>query len=177
MRGDFMMRKIWIFTLCVILFGLQWGWTQTASVSNTTPKSGDLGLGIMLGSPTGVTGKYWLSTITALDGGLGFPFDSDVRLNFNADYLYHFPIHGNIPGFLPFYIGAGARLRALDKERSNDKADFGIRIPLGLEFIPSGVPLDFFAEIAPAIVVAPRGDVGLDGVVGIRYKFSAGSSK
>lgn len=175
------MNKILILSFFVTFGLFQLGWSQKTEPSETasiaSPKSGDLMLGLIVGSPTGVSGKYWTSKRGAVDAALGFPFDSDVRFNFHTDYLYHFPISANVPGTLPFYVGAGARLRALDKENSNDNADFGIRVPLGLEFIPSSVPLEFFAEIAPVIVIAPRGDVNLDGGAGIRYKFSTGSVK
>lgn len=146
--------------------------TQAVQVS----KSGDLAIGLVLGSPTGISLKYWTASKSAFDAALGLPFDSDVKFHFHADYLWHAPTNANVPGEMPFYIGLGGRLRAIDKSDETSKIDFGLRIPVGLEFIAKNVPLDVFAEIAPVVVFIPKGTLNLDGGIGIRYRFGGAST-
>src|SRR5258708_2242053 len=50
--------------------------------------SGNFGLGVMLGEPTGLTLKSWTSGSTAFDVGVSYSFDHYVELL--ADYLWHF---------------------------------------------------------------------------------------
>lgn len=164
------MKRTFHYILAAFLF-MQLAHAQTEKTSASVSKPGDLALGLILGSPTGVSLKYWTSRRGAVDAALGFPFDSDIRFNVHSDYLWQFPINANVPGELPFYVGVGGRLRAIDRRKHSQKIDFGIRIPVGLEFSPRNVPLNFFAELAPVIVFTPSGELNLDGGIGIRYRF------
>jgi hypothetical protein len=49
------------------------------------------GIGIVLGEPSGLSGKYWLNNTNALDFGLGFSFTSfnNSRIQLNRDYLWN----------------------------------------------------------------------------------------
>lgn len=162
------MRKgIW---LAVAMF---FGAAVFARAEVSAPRPGDLALGLILGAPTGASVKYWTNRRGAVDGALGFPFDSDVKLDLHSDYLWHFPLQANVPGQLPVYVGVGGRLRSIDKPQYSQKVDFGVRLPVGIEFSPNKLPLDFFAELAPVIVFTPEGRLDLDGGVGVRYRFSA----
>ena len=164
-----------IFTACLVLVQFvkaeEVSKTQRQEKIRAVSQAGDLAAGLILGSPTGLSVKYWTGRTNALDAVLGFPFDSDVKLNFHMNYLWQFPISANVPGELPFYIGLGARLRSIDKPNQTQKVDFGVRIPIGLEFSPQNVPLNFFAELAPVIVFTPSGAVNVDAGIGIRYRF------
>src|SRR5689334_14816846 len=50
-------------------------------------KPDDIGLGILAGGPTTVTGKYWLNEIIAIDFGAAFSDDDYAIL---GTYLHHF---------------------------------------------------------------------------------------
>ena len=72
------------------------------------------GVGIMVGEPTGISLKYWLSKSNAIDGGIGMSFYKASSLHIHADYLYHdFNIFNEN---FPFYIGIGGRI----KMKNND---------------------------------------------------------
>ena len=47
-------------------------------------KAGDAGVGVILGAPTGITGKLWLDGTKAIDIGLGWHSELTVY----GDYLW-----------------------------------------------------------------------------------------
>ena len=138
------------------------------------------GLGIMLGAPTGLSGKYFFSPVSAIDFGVGFIRYYRYRdgLHLHADYLYH-PINlvSTQPFELPLYFGVGARIFDFDDNDRFDDDGFalGVRVPLGIAFDFNEVPLDVFIELALVIdfLFDYRDDylVDLNGAVGIRYWF------
>jgi hypothetical protein len=126
---------------------------------------GDFGLGAILGSPTGLSGKYWLTPQTAIDGALAWHFGHDDRLQIHADHLWHLSLQSlSVPnGRMPLYVGAG--LRVITGKRS----EAGLRIPLGLSFLFDAAPVELFAELVPVVKFAPDTEAQLDGGVGVRY--------
>ena len=172
--------RIRIVALAFILQGL--------ALAPTWADAGKLGLGVELGQPFGISAKYWVSDQAAIDGGLGGHYghhahhycdddfyyrhgyyddgcsDSYVRLDLHSDFLWHFDLPANLPGRLPVYIGAGARL-------ITPYTEVGLRIPLGITYLFDNVPIDLFAEIVPVFVFAPYAAGDLDGGVGIRFYF------
>jgi hypothetical protein len=138
----------------------------------STAYSERFGVGIILGEPTGASLKYWLNDTIAIDGAIGASFnddaDDDSSFYLHSDLLWHnFDLIPVPRGRLPVYIGAGALVRFRDDEDNQ----VGVRIPVGLSYMFDNAPIDIFAEIAPAIDVAPdvRGEV--TGGIGIRYWF------
>ncbi len=53
---------------------------------------------------------------------------------------------------------------------AND-AMIGIRVPLGLAFLPATAPLEFFLEIVPILDVLPDTDFDINGAIGVRFYF------
>lgn len=141
------------------------------------------GLGVVLGEPTGITGKYWIDRRTAIDTNFSYSFDDYFLLY--ADYLYHFPsAFGHSSAFvsqLNPYVGLGAELMIQSQDtgtknrtyfRSDQgSAGFAIRIPLGIEWRPSGPPLGVFVEIAPGVGVVPATFGFVQGGIGARFYF------
>jgi hypothetical protein len=123
------------------------------------------GLGVMAGTPTGLSGKVWTSANNAVDAGLAWSFIDEGYLHIHADYLWHFPqaIHSNPQVVL--YAGIGGRLGL------GDDARVGVRIPGGIEWWPRNTPLDVFLEIAPVLDLAPKTDFAFNGAIGIRFFF------
>lgn len=48
-----------------------------------------LGVGVMVGKPTGVSLKYWLNEDFAIDGGIGASFHHETGLQVHSDLLWH----------------------------------------------------------------------------------------
>lgn len=167
--------------------------TSTARPSTARPSgsvtSGNFGLGVMLGEPTGLSAKYWLSDSRALDFGATYSFNSYFALL--IDYLWHFPQAFSTAGrngseFVP-YVGIGGILFVNSSNHwtydqfgrrvrhyngyGDSSVGVGVRIPLGLEFLPKTVPLGVFAELVPGVGVIPGLFGFFQGDVGIRFYF------
>ena len=151
------------------------------------------GLGIMLGAPTGLSGKYFVGRSTAIDFGVGTIYDYRDRRGFHihGDFLWHPVSLASTHALeLPFYIGVGARF--LDGQRCyvyqpNGRCDyyyhgysaFGVRVPLGLSLDFNNVPLDVFFEVVPVLDFLTSRDPAYDsavyfdvnGAIGVRYYF------
>ena len=69
-------------------------------------------------------------------------------------------------GRMLFYAGIGGRVKA-----EEDDSRIGVRVPLGLDYVFAGPPLDVFFEVAPVLDVAPGTDFRVNGGIGIRYYF------
>lgn len=138
-----------------------------AAADAQPPGGGRFGLGIVVGEPTGVTGKVWLHPNHALDVTASWSFQAD---GFFAaiDYLFHSPPVARAASFdLPLYVGVGAALAA----GRHHSAGIGVRVPLGVAFEFKPVPLELTLEVAPGAWLAPSTDFAIDGGVGLRYYF------
>ena len=124
--------------------------------------------GAIFGEPTGASLKYWLNDTMAVDGALGWSFDSDTDFYIHSDLLWHkFDVFKVSKGELPLYFGAGG----LVKLRDNRDDIVGVRIPVGVNYLFEDVPVSLFLEVAPVLRVAPstRGDFTAG--IGARYRF------
>lgn len=167
-----------------IILGVLFTGLVVLSAEKATAKEShqNFGLGILLGAPTAITGKYWLNNEAAVDGGLAFSFSDYVLIY--ADYLFHYPRPFNLSEKffteLSFYVGAGGNLVTTTNERSttdnylgkkSGSLGLGVRIPFGLEWMPARPNLGIFAEIVPGISVVPATSVLVQGGFGVRYYF------
>jgi hypothetical protein len=126
------------------------------------------------GDPAGVTAKSWLSSERALAFGAAHSASDSFELL--TDYLWHFP-HALSPEAFPRsllvpYVGAGAVLAfnsIANTSRSSAANALGVRIPVGLEFLPHRTPIGIFAELAPGVTLAPYTQGFLQADVGIRF--------
>jgi hypothetical protein len=133
-----------------------------APVRAEAPK---LGVGAVFGVPFGITAKYWLDSRRAVQSHLGV---SDGNLVIDSDYLLHFDgvLPRKIPNSrLPLYAGLGLKLK------TEDPTFAGIRFVGGVSVLSSVKPIEFFAELAPVLRLAPGAGSALDGAVGIRGYF------
>ncbi len=134
-------------------------------------RPGDIGLGIILGEPSGLSFKAHLDDRHAFDLALDFSF-LDEALHVHGDYLVHFPewMRGVRGGYWRPYVGLGAKVRIVDhKGRSGD--GLSVRIPFGLSWSPKGPPIDVFLEIVPGLKLLPETDPDFDAGLGVRWWF------
>jgi hypothetical protein len=124
------------------------------------------GGGVILGEPTGLSAKAWVSQQNALDFGLAYSFRSKGYLHLHADYLWHFPHVIQSTERLPIFVGVGGRLAV-----GRGSGIFGVRIPFGIAFWLRSAPIEFFLEIAPIVDLAPATGASANGGVGARYFF------
>ena len=124
----------------------------------------NLGLGLMLGEPTGVSVKSWLGTKSAFDIGAAWSLSGrNEALHLHADYLYHRWLKNREA--LAFYYGMGGRVIF------SDNAVAGVRVPFGLTYVLNGIPFDLFVEAAPIIDISPEVEFAGNGAFGVRYYF------
>ncbi len=124
-----------------------------------------LGAGVVLGVPFGATAKYWLDSQYAVQSHLGV---SDGNFMMNADFLKNFNqvLPRKIPGArMPLYAGLGLKLK------TETDTFVGIRFVGGVSMFHSKKPIEFFAEIAPVLRLAPSEGSTFDGAVGVRRYF------
>jgi hypothetical protein len=137
-----------------------------------------VGLGVIIGEPTGITVKKWLSYNHAVDAGAGWSFSENNSVHFHADYLFHnFDLldAGSLGGRLPVYFGLGGRLKLQnhdnDRGRNHDHALAGARLPLGIAYEFPRDPVELFAEIVPVVDLIPDADFDINAAVGVRFYF------
>ena len=128
----------------------------TATVILANPKQaeadtekGGLGIGLIIGEPTGLSAKYFLTDDTALDFAVGFGFIGR-GLQVHGDYLWHPLVIENTEVFaLRAYLGPGLRiLRRDDGDNDSAHVRFGLRLVGGVLFDFRNVPFDVFVEAA-----------------------------
>ena len=122
------------------------------------------GLGILVGEPTGLSGKYWVSSQNAIDAGIAWSFRQSGFFHVHGDYLWHFPDAIQASQRFPLYAGIGGRLGFAKHD-----ALFGVRMVGGIAWWPKDTPIDIFLEIAPIIDLAPASEFSVNGGFGVRY--------
>ncbi|MBS1546575.1 MAG: hypothetical protein JST38_20530 [Bacteroidetes bacterium] len=153
-----------------------------AVASYTKAQSSGFGAGIILGEPTGISLKGWISGDRAVDGALAWSLRDGAYFSIHADYLFHnMDLIKLGKGKLPLYYGPGLRLRTWNNNRywhhgrwyDNDgnSASLGVRFPVGLDYLPEKAPVDVFLEVVPGLDLVPATDFDISGAIGVRYWF------
>ncbi len=125
-----------------------------------------VGVGIILGQPTGLSAKFWMDQTSAIDLAAAWQFLPTGAIYVHADYLYHiyhvFPIK---EGALPLYVGVGGSATV------QTNPTIGIRVPVGIDYLFQNVPLDAFLEVGFGLSLYPATQFQGSGGIGIRYNF------
>ena len=150
------------------------GLSTVATVAHADEK-GTLGVGIILGEPTGISGKLYLKDDQALQAALGFAFYGG-GIHVHVDYVFHPLILQDKPSFvLPFYVGPGVRVIDYRNGRDHAYLAVGLRAVAGLLFDFKEVPLDAFIEVGGVLEYGfgdgHGGDIALNIGAGARYYF------
>ena len=154
-----MVRAALIAFLCVAVF------------ATAAPAAGDFGMGIIAGEPTGLSAKLHLSHASAIDAAVAWSFGGgeDAFLVL-ADYVLHnFDIIKVDTGTMALYFGIGGRIKFADNEQ------VGIRVPVGLDYMFQGAPVDIFGELVPILDLVDETELNLNAAVGVRYFFGGTS--
>lgn len=135
-------------------------------LAGSAAAQGNFGLGIIIGEPTGVSAKLWITDRTAIDAAAAWSFSNEAAFHLHADYLFHnFDLITVEKGKLPVHFGIGARAKF------EHDSKIGVRIPIGLTYIFDGAPVDIFFEVVPILDLAPDTEFTANAAVGIRYFF------
>lgn len=151
-----MARSIVIALLTVMVF------------AGSAASQGAFGLGVIVGEPTGVSAKIWMSDRSAVDMGAAWSFSDEAALHLHADFLLHnFDLISVENGRLPIHFGIGGRVKF------EDDSKIGIRIPVGLTYIFDGAPVDIFVEAVPIVDLAPDTEFDVNAAIGARFYFGS----
>jgi len=131
----------------------------------TFSQSKGFGLGAILGEPTGISAKYWVSQSNAFDFGLAYSFSENSNLHLHSNYLFHINNFNQTKENISFYYGPGVRLKF------DNGSELGVRFSVGILWIPRETPVDIFIEAAPILDIIPETDFSFNGGVGVRYFF------
>lgn len=143
--------------------------------SSIAHRGGDFGLGLIIGDPTGVNGKYFLSSEMALDGAIGFGVLGGHHTKLQMDFLWHFGVERWRAAALDLYLGVGPALAIHDYDHGHRHYHgdlwVGARAPFGASLTFTKVPLDVFLELALGVWLVEHVHTDLDAAIGVRYWF------
>lgn len=133
---------------------------------------GKFGLGVVLGSPTGLSMEFRLASSSALHVAVGLEGLNDEGRDddFYVHVVWKFYLAelARTPDFsLPLYVGVGPYLANI----GNDNIALGARGPVGIAFAFNSVPIDIFLEVALLLNVVEDVDVGVGAALGFHYFF------
>ena len=125
------------------------------------------GVGLMVGEPTGLSLKYWMTQSWAVDGGVGASFHRSDGLQLHSDALWHwFGLIDSSHGLWAPYVGGGVRYKFEDGDDA-----FGFRVPVGISYMLDHHPIDVFVEVAPILDVTPSVRGSFNFAAGARFWF------
>lgn len=119
----------------------------------------DMGVGIYLGSPLGITAKYDLDQELSIVGGFGF----ESSFQFYGGVQYKFLEFAIEKLDFNVYLGGNAFVGI-------SPFSVGVNVPFGISYYLKDPSLEFFLEVGPSINFTPAG-VSVIGGIGARYEF------
>jgi hypothetical protein len=133
-----------------------------------------VGLGLILGEPTGISAAWRGSGASTYDLAVAWSVpESSIHLH--ADYLrevFSFQDPASPVVDFPIYLGAGPRLRLGDDFHDGHASILGVRFPVGIGVRGGEVPVEGFLEAVPVLVLLSDVRVTFDAALGVRVFFS-----
>jgi len=138
-----------------------------AAPSALAAESGGFGVGVILGAPTGLSCKAWIGPHRAIAGAASWTTSGgEHSLYLHSDLLRqnHHALHLD-PVWLDWHYGVGIAIRF------KEETEMGLRIPVGLDYSLTSIPMELFVEIVPVMLLTPDSSFDLDGGIGLRIFF------
>ena len=138
-----------------------------------------VGVGVILGEPTGFTAAWRPGSQQAADLGVAWSIPEE-RFHLHADYLFTLVSFADPAApkvAFPLYVGVGPRLRlgsseTLDRlKKQRDSSLLALRIPVGLGIWVADVPVEGFVELVPVVGMLPETRFDFDAALGARVYF------
>lgn len=154
-----------LFLLTVFTCSLALNTTETQAQD----RGKGFGIGVIIGEPTGISVKSWLSDRSALAAVAAWSFGGRNTVHFHLDYQVHnYDLVTVEQGRMSFYWGLGGRIIVREGDRDNI---LSARIPLGLNYHIQGSRLETFVEAVPKVNLIPSTGFDVGAGLGIRYFF------
>jgi esterase/lipase superfamily enzyme len=159
------MKNVIFILIAALTISLNTSHAAQRSNSRSTPTNGHaFGLGIILGSPTGFTGRYTLEANRSLEGIVGWSFGKEAHVQLAVSHLWTvasvFQIEQRKSVDLFFGVGGSINNELL-----------GVRAPVGLSMMFSEPRIEAFAQVALNVGITPSTRAYMDGGIGVRYYF------
>ena len=140
------MRSLLAFATLVLVFSTA---LRSSSAQEIGDEKGTFGIGIIVGEPTGIAAKLYLSQNTAIDGAVGSAIIGG-GIHAHVDFLLHPWILEDRESFtMPAYVGLGGRFLSHNRGAGgDDDVHLGPRVVIGMLFDFKSIPLDVFVEVA-----------------------------
>ncbi len=140
------------------------------SIGTTRSQDRGVGIGVIVGDPTGISAKIWTAQSTALQFAVAWrtrdPF-LGTRVGFSGDYVWHsFDAIRSNERF-PVFYGVGGAIASGGAFESA----LGVRGVVGIDWISRRAPIDVFFQVTPVLVLSPSTDMEIGAGVGMRYFF------
>ncbi|WP_234571488.1 hypothetical protein [Rhodohalobacter sp. 614A] len=155
------MKKIFVLTFIVIC--------SISVVDSAQAQDRKFGIGGIIGDPSGVTAKGWLSESTAIAGAFSVNLGEDYSwFLLQADFLKQNTLAVWEEALLQSHFGGGLRVV------SGDYSDYvALRAPIGIDVNAIDAPVEVFMEVVPTIDVDPEIFFYFTGAMGFRYYFGS----
>lgn len=132
------------------------------------------GLGIVLGTPTGLSGTIHLSEKAVIASHAGWSFHGNRKFHATCTYQFMFPYairneRGVATKDVVPYLGVGGRLLLRETPDDETEAHLGVRIGGGVEYYVE--QFGFFLELFPVVDIAPETEMDWEGGLGARFYF------
>jgi hypothetical protein len=126
------------------------------------------GVGVILGSPNGVTARHWFSEMNSVEGSAGWSL-IDPHFQVNANYLWTQPESFEIGEQLfDTFFGIGLSLRTKSGNQ-NGEVVFGPRLPVGASYEFTDPNVEVFTQVAINVGLIPSSDIYFDANIGVRF--------
>lgn len=146
----------------------------SSHAANAQTSKGNLGLGLVIGDITGITGKYLYEDNKGIAASVGL---DENHFHLDVDHIWDTKINLDGDRF-DVYYGLGLQLHTHDnhyyenyKVRHEDEANLGVRVPLGIQHFFREPPIQVFFEIAPTLVFLGHTGLDINFALGSRYFF------
>ncbi len=125
-----------------------------------------LGIGFVLGEPTGLSLKLWQSTGPSYVFVMGV--EGASRFHFHTDFVWHFPLASDPSLDFLLFLGPSVEVEEVGT-RDGEELALGPRFVIGPELMFRKVPLDLFFDFAVGFHVVPEFNEDIDFGVGLRF--------
>ena len=136
------------------------------SCSHIFAKDRSIGVGIIIGQPTGLSLGYRISDENIMNFAAAWSLEHNSSFLFQGDYIFKSNRYTNFHNQLSLFYGVGAQLTLVF-----DDFSLGARVPLGVIYQFDNSRFDVFFELAPVLQVIPSTDFYINGGLGVRYFF------
>ena len=126
---------------------------------------GDIGIGIILGEPTGLSFKMFTANERAIDIALAWALKKNQYLRIHVDYLFNENKYLVRKFNLPLSLNYGLGLKLI----TGTYFTAGIRFYGGVFHRFKSPDIELFLELVPSMVIIPATEFDMDGAVGFRF--------